>query len=165
MNMIIGIKDQINSIYAKLKNSPLEEVELYPPIPNDRIIKFEEMFCVKLPLDYRSLLLLSNGFYYDGHEILGISLNSQDTRYDLTAAYKFEHYETTNIMFSHIVPFYPDGFGNFACFDTRKMDVNGICPIVFWEHDIEYDENNEPKIISTSFIEFILDEILFEQEP
>jgi hypothetical protein len=35
---------------------------------------------------------------------------------------------------------------------------------VFWEHDIEYDENNEPKIISTSFIEFILDEILFEQE-
>ena len=65
MNMITGIKDQINSIYAKLKNSPLEEVELYPPITNDRIIKFEEMFCVKLPLDYRSLLLLSNGFYYE----------------------------------------------------------------------------------------------------
>ena len=58
---------------------------------------------------------------------------------------------------SYIVPFYHDGFGNFACFDTRKINKNGSCPIVFWEHDVEYNETYEPDVINNSFVEFVLD--------
>ena len=155
--MKTGIKDQIDSIYTMLKNLPSEETELYPPVPCEYIKLFEERFSIELPLDYKYLLSLSNGFYFDGYEILGISFNSKGTRYDLTATYNFEHCESENAMYSYIVPFYHDGFGNFACFDTRKINKNGSCPIVFWEHDVEYNETYEPDVINNSFVEFVLD--------
>lgn len=163
MNMITGIKDQINSIYAVLKNSSPDKIELYPSVPSDHIKRFEEKFNIELPSDYKYLLSLSNGFYYDGYEILGISFNSKDTRYDLVATYNFEHYESGNAMFSYIVPFYTDGFGNFACFDTRIFNDDGTCPIVFWDHDIEYNETNCPEIINDSFVEFLI-ETIFDEE-
>ena len=163
MNMITGIKDQIDNIYAILKNSSPIDTELYPSVPIEHIKRFEEMFRIKLPLDYKYLLSLSNGFYYDGHEILGISFNSKDTRYDLTATYNFEHYESENAMFSYIVPFYPDGFGNFVCFDTRIINKDGTCPIVFWNHNVKYNEINGPEIINDSFVGFLV-ETIFEKE-
>ena len=162
MNMTTGIKGQIDSIYAILKNSPTDETELYPSVPSEYIKGFEDRFGVELPLDYKYLLSLCNGFCYSGYEILGISYTPNDNRNDLTATYDFEHGESGNPMYSYIVPFYPDGFGNFACFDTRNIDENGSWPIGFWEHDVEYDKTCEPEIINNSLIEFIM-EIFFDE--
>ena len=161
--MTTGIKDQIDSIYAMLKNLPADETELYPAVPYEYIKQFEERFNVELPSDYKYLLSLSNGFWYSGYEVLGISFDSKDTRCDLTNTYNFEHYESGNPMYPYMVPFYSDGFGNFACFDTSKIDKNGSCPIIFWEHDVEYNETCEPEIINNSFLEFVL-EIFIDEE-
>ena len=53
MNMTTGIKGQIDSIYAILKNSPTDETELYPSVPSEYIKGFEDRFGVELPLDYK----------------------------------------------------------------------------------------------------------------
>lgn len=38
-----------------------------------------------------------------------------------------------------------------------------VRPIVFWDHDIEYNETNCPEIINDSFVEFLI-ETIFDEE-
>ncbi|MBQ2399308.1 MAG: hypothetical protein II308_04480, partial [Muribaculaceae bacterium] len=50
----------------------------------------------------------------------------------------------------------PDGFGNHYCFDTSRPTCNGkSCEIVFWQHDLEYDEKHVPEITHICFLDFI----------
>jgi hypothetical protein len=58
-----------------------------------------------------------------------------------------------------LIPFAPDGGGNYICFDYRKCKENP--PIVFWHHEVE--ENEGVFYLSDSFDEFI-DSLVSEDE-
>lgn len=40
-----------------------------------------------------------------------------------------------------LVAFFNDGYGNQYCFDTRKYEEPGGHPIVFWKHELTFEEN------------------------
>lgn len=50
-----------------------------------------------------------------------------------------------------LIPFAPDGGGNYICFDYRKRKENP--PIVFWHHEVEENEGIYP--LANSFEEFV----------
>jgi hypothetical protein len=53
----------------------------------------------------------------------------------------------------------PDGGGNHYCLDTNAME-NGLCPVVFWDHEL--GEDQVPDKMYGSFTEF-LDEQLHSE--
>lgn len=87
-----------------------------------------------------------------GTEILGIDRQSGDSSLD--EVNKFEHYEAGNPMPAEFLPFSPDGYGNHYCFNLSKLK-DGICPVVFWQHDANYDDINNVEECNSSFLGWI----------
>jgi len=64
-----------------------------------------------------------------------------------------------------LVPLLNDGFGNHYCLNTDQQK-NGECPIVFWNHELDPDQ--QPEEVATSFAEWLsgeLDELESEEQP
>jgi hypothetical protein len=53
---------------------------------------------------------------------------------------------------AHLVAFSDSGGGDFCCFDTSALR-DGECPIVWWDH--ESDEDQEPELAAPSFLDWI----------
>jgi hypothetical protein len=119
-------------------------------ILDNRVEEFEKKANLILPVDYKYFIKQINGLSLLGNEILGIG-NKQG---DLIETYYWEHNEVKYPIFSNLIPFSPDGGGNFYCFDTSKY-VMGICPIVFWVSNYIYTNEDQPEIVNESFIEFL----------
>ncbi len=68
--------------------------------------------------------------------------------------FDFEHFEVESPQFSYLVPFSPDGGGNYYCFDTSKLS-NDSCIIVFWESNYQYTSDDMPDIVNESFSDWI----------
>jgi len=148
------IQKRIEQIFEELKKFSSEIIELNPPVEMNIIDKFEKEFDLRLPEDYKFLLQLTNGFNLMGDEVLGITFNKHD--YDLVCTYDFEHYKTNNPIPKHLIPFSPDGGGNFYCFDTLKKTDNGLSySIVFWASDYEYTEEDQPEDTHNDLTDFI----------
>src|SRR5882672_834940 len=60
---------------------------------------------------------------------------------DIVRANRVEHEEASSPLPDFLVAFYNDGMGNQVCFDTRRRTEGGEYPIVFWDHELEADEN------------------------
>ena len=52
-------------------------------------------------------------------------------------------------MPSHIVPFAPDGRGNYYCFDIHKGNQ-----IVFWVTNYQYSEEDKPEVVNSDFCDW-----------
>jgi len=156
MNNIL--KNKIITIYNELQRFTKNIVLMNPPACVSQIQEFENQYGIQLPLDYKFLLSLSNGFNLMGDEILGISYKR---KYDLFATYDYEHYEVSIPMPQYIVPFSPDGRGNFYCFDTHSPTYDGeSCNIIFWCSNYLYTEYDQPEITHDNFSEFVLECII-----
>lgn len=118
--------------------------------------KFETTNKLTLPDDYKVLIKYHNGISLAGTEVYGIGTEL----YDLQQCYQFEHYQVNNPMPHYLIPFSPDGAGNHYCFDTRFNDGTG-CPVVFWQHDYLYNDNDPPEVVNSNLVQWI-NEVMIE---
>lgn len=147
------LKNKLNKIIAELRKFSNNMIAWEAPVSLIAVEAFENEIGFSLPSDYIDFLSISNGLTMST-DIVGIFNDAE--HYDLIKMYEFEHKDVYNPMPSYLVPFSPDGFGNHYCFDTSRPTCNGkSCEIVFWQHDLEYDEKHAPEITHICFLDFI----------
>lgn len=164
MNMEIIL---INKVLKELKSFSDTMVSYFPPVKQREIILFEEKYNLKLPEDYKYLLYRTNGLSVMGDTILGIhDISISKNPMNLENTYIFEHFEVSNPMPTHLVPFYPDGYGNHYCFDLHD------CKIVFWEWDCDYTKgipeivyNCLGELMQEIFIDWTLEDYNYDGTP
>ena len=135
----------IDSIIQRIQDFKEEYVECFDPISDDALQLAQENIPFQLPADYIRLLQFSNGILICGDEVLGINHKP----FDLIKAYKTEHEATQVHMPSHIVPFAPDGRGNYYCFDTKQNNE-----IVFYTSNYNYSETDKPEVVNSDFCDW-----------
>ena len=135
----------IDSIIQRIQSFKDKYVECFAPISNNALLFAQENIPIQLPEDYISLLRFSNGISICGDEVLGIG----NKPFDIVKAYKTEHEATQVHMPSHIVPFAPDGRGNYYCFDTKQNNE-----IVFYTSNYNYSETDKPEVVNSDFCDW-----------
>ena len=135
----------IDSIIQRIQDFKEEYVECFAPISDDALQLAQENIPFQLPADYIRLLQFSNGILICGDEVLGINHKP----FDLIKAYKTEHEATQVYMPSHIVPFAPDGRGNYYCFDAQQGNQ-----VVFWVVNHQYSEEDKPEVVNSDFCDW-----------
>ncbi|SDE11866.1 SMI1-KNR4 cell-wall [Mucilaginibacter pineti] len=139
------------NIIAKKCDTVLDELLLFaddiisfgPRITDNRLELFEKLLGFEFPFDFKYIMKKHNGISLMGTGICGLD-NELLLGSSLDEMYKFEHFEVYNKMPLEFFPFSPDGFGNHYCFDLSKLS-DGTCPVVFWQHDIIYN-NDEVEV-------------------
>lgn len=145
---------QVDDIIGELKKFSSRLCEFSQPVISEYVDRFEDEFEVKLPNDYKYLLAITNGFSLMGDRILGITWS--DYGDDLCSVYKYEHNDVLIPQYKHLVPFCPDGGGNFYCFDTQVSTNGGNSNrIVFWCSNYNYTESDIPEITHNCLADFI----------
>ncbi|PSL42365.1 SUKH superfamily protein [Chitinophaga niastensis] len=150
-------EDIFNIINEINKFSPMAAV-LGEPIIDNRVSKFEEEFGVKLPEDFKLFISEINGFSLMGTEVYGIYFDDKNPN-TLGEIYKYEHRGVQVPMPNYLVPFSPDGGGNYYCFDTRIIE-NDSCPIVFFETHYIYQHDTSPAVTNNSFVDWVNEVVL-----
>ena len=115
-------KKRIDEAVNELRKFSPRILSCHNPVDPELIERFESRFKVKLPKDYKYLLSITNGFSLMGNEVFGMT--DQEYGDDLFSVYQFEHFEVIVPQYNYLIPFSPDGGGNFYCFDTR-VETNG----------------------------------------
>ena len=122
-------------------------------ITDNRIAEFEVAYHVELPADYKFFISAMNGFNLMGTEVYGIDPARKDPN-TLSNIYDIEHWEVQVPMPEYLVPFSPDGGGNYYCFDTR-IKGNNSCPVVFFQTHYLYQHDNAPEVTNDSFVDWV----------
>jgi hypothetical protein len=148
----MAIYPACDSLLDELKKFDTEMLHLGDYINDDRLRLFEKGIGFNLPLDFKYILSLHNGFSLMGTEVYGIDDSLGGT--SLNRVYHFEHFDAGNPMPAHFVPFSPDGAGNHYCLDVSKL-IDGLCPVVFWQHDVAYLALNQVEVCNNSFAEWV----------
>lgn len=117
-------------------------------ILDDRIFAFEQKYEVRIPDDFREFISKLNGINLLGTQVLGFNADSPQS---IEAVYLFEHFEVAVPQFHYIIPFSPDGGGNFYCFDTSQRQDDGCCPVIFWVSNYLYTEQDAPEKVNEDF--------------
>lgn len=146
--------EKVAKVLMHLKKFSSEILDLAPPLRDSRLIgEFENKYKLRLPNDYKWFVSMHDGLSLMGDDVYGFSGDE-----NILTAYDFEHFCVQYPMPEYLVPFSPDGRGNFYCFDTR-FHSNESCLIVFWTSNYEYTEDDQPEITNRSFTDWI-DEVL-----
>ena len=138
----------------------------------EAILLFEQTNNIKFPDAYKELVRFHDGgilekdiFSYDnGYEIetncVGFFLPWQKETLELEGEYILDQINNPPEFFPQgLIPFAPDGGGNYLCFDYRNCKENP--PIIFWHHAVE--ENEGVFLLADSFEQFI-DSLKSEEE-
>ena len=153
-NMNSKVKQEMDEVIVELQKFTPQVLDWRQPVNSVLIECFESRFNVKLPEDYKYLLNVTNGFSLMGDVVLGMT----DEQYgeDLFSVYQFEHFEVVVPQYKHLIPFSPDGGGNFYCFDTHvKTNGGDSNQIVFWYSNYEYSESDPPEVTHQSLADYI----------
>jgi cell wall assembly regulator SMI1 len=143
-------------VLTELSKFDDDSLHLGPPILDNRLEAFERQIGLLLPFDFKYLLKKHNGIGLSGTEVYGIDKELRGSSLD--EVYHFEHDLVDNEMPVHYLPFSPDGFGNHYCLDLSKI-VNGVSPVIFWQHDYFYKNLAEVEVCNNSFTEW-MDEVM-----
>lgn len=153
-NISMDYKKKIDEAVNELKKFSPRILSWNEPVDPELMRRFESRFEVKLPEDYKYFLSITNGFSLMGDEVLGMF--DAEKKYDLFMAYQIEHFEVIVPQYRQLIPFSPDGGGNFYCFDTRvETNCGHSNQIVFWYSNYEYNESDPPEITHQSLADFI----------
>lgn len=123
-----------------------------PEIVDDRLELLEKEIGFKFPVDFKYILTKYNGISLMGTGICGLDKTLLGSSLD--EMYRFEHFETGNNMPPEFFPFSPDGFGNHYCFDLSEFN-EGLCPVVFWQHDFFYSDTDEAEVCNPDLVAWI----------
>jgi hypothetical protein len=152
------MEDEILNTYEELLKFSNSILNLESPIIDSRIEDFEKKIEYKLPKDFKYFIKKNNGFSLSVTEVYGIGKEFSNSSLD--EIYDFEHNEVGNPMPKYFLPFSPDGFGNHYCIDLSRNE-NEICPIVFCQHDCNYENISEVETCNKNFVEWI-NEVMIE---
>ena len=131
-------KKEMDEVVAELKKFTSRVSIWHDPVDLALIGRFESRFGLKLPEDYKYLLGITDGFAVMGDIVYGMTDKSYCD--NLFSLYHREHYEVIVPQYEYLIPFSPDGFGNFYCFDTRvKTNGGDSNQIVFWYSNFQPD--------------------------
>ena len=100
-------------------------LEMGNSIDDSRIEDFEKYHNLTLPNDFKKFIKKVNGFSLMGTEVYGFDMTKSES---IETVYQFEHFEVRVPQYSYLVPFSPDGRGNFYCLDVSKL-TNDSCLI------------------------------------
>jgi len=102
---------RINDVLSELQLFSDRISTLEAPVNLNDVRDFENRFGIQLHNDYIELLKRFNGIDLIGKSVYGVgkSLSSMS----LEDAYLYEHNEVNNPMFDYLLPFSPDGAGNY----------------------------------------------------
>ncbi|KKO89205.1 hypothetical protein AAW12_24080 [Sphingobacterium sp. Ag1] len=148
MEIIVECDKRLEELY-KFSDSILY---LGEPILDSRLENLESQIGFKLPEDFKYILKKHNKFSLAGTEVYGLSENYGGSSLDFV--YNFEHFEAEQEMPKPFFPFSPDGQGNHYCLDLSKIK-DGLCPVVFWQWDIEYEDLADVEECNTNFLDWI----------
>lgn len=143
---------EINSILLELNRFSESIAYFGPSIVDLRIEEFEKHIQRVLPMDFRSILSKYNGLSIAGIEVFGLDTSLKGS--SLLEVYEFEHLGTLKKMPPQFVPFSADGMGNHYCLDLSRLE-KGTSPIVFWQHDFEYNDISEVETCNESFHQWL----------
>ncbi len=152
------IKTSYELSLKELKKFSPSILELGSPIVDSRLEKFEIQIKYKLPDDLKYFLKEHNSISLMGETIYGISDEFQGRSLD--KVYNIEHNEVNNPMPKELLPFSPDGRGNHYCINLGQLK-NGIAPILFWQHDFEFNSIDEIEETHNCFSDWV-NEVLIE---
>ncbi len=128
---------------------------LGPPITDDRLEKFETNINYKLPHDFKQSLKSHNGVALFGTRVLGLDSSYREMSLDKVYA---DIQQQSG--FDSLLPFSPDGRGNYYCLDLQKVESE-CCDVMFWQANFSYSDIAEIEICNNSFVEWCL-EVLIE---
>lgn len=145
----------MNNIFEQLRDFKDEVITFYPGIKEELISEFEQNLELKLPDDYKEFLRISNGLELLSTTIYGISNNFED----LFEVYNREHKLVKVPMSKTILPFSPDGGGNFYCFDSETLTEKS-CKVVFWTSNYPYTAEDPPEVCNDSFNDWVQEVVI-----
>lgn len=152
------IIEECNKRLEELYKFSNEILFLGESILDSRIEDLEKEIGYKLPEDFKYIIKKHNRIILAGTQVYGMSQELKGSSLDMI--YKFEHFEAENPMPKFFFPFSPDGQGNHYCLDLSKI-TDEICPVVFWQWDIEYEDIEDVEVCNDSFIDWI-DEVMID---
>ena len=126
-------------------------------IDDNRIELFEEKYKIRLSCDFKIFMKEMNGFNLMGTEVYCFDVDKTES---IENVYYFEHFEVKIPQYSYLVPFSPDGRGNFYCLDTLNVLDNGENPIVFWTSNYLYSENDIPEVTNKNFTDWVQEVVI-----
>jgi hypothetical protein len=132
-------------------------LEVGSVIDDNRIEHFEEYRNLTLPNDFKQFIKKINGFNLMGTEVYGFDVTKSES---IENVYQFEHFEVIIPQYSHLVPFSPDGRGNFYCLDTIHQSDSGDFSVVFWVSNYEYTETDKPEITHKKFLDWVREVVI-----
>jgi hypothetical protein len=143
----------INEVIEELLKFSDDVLEVFPPVKTKELGRFEIEHNLELPLDYKTLLQVTDGFSLMGTEVYGVS---RQGKLNLAQVYHIEHHEVAVSQYTQLVPFSNDGRGNFYCFDTSAITQDGLsCAIVFWVSNYQYSLDDQPERTHDSFTDWV----------
>ncbi|MEO6980532.1 MAG: SMI1/KNR4 family protein [Mucilaginibacter sp.] len=146
-------------LITQLQKFDASIVFLGSTINDKRLELFENEIGFELSLDFKYIIKKHNRIILHGTEIYGFDKHLRGCSLD--EIYQYEHNEEVyNTMPSEFLPFSPDGRGNHYCLNLSKL-INGICPVIFWQHDFVYKNLEEVEECNGDFISWIK-EVLIE---
>ena len=135
---------------------PDEKVENKPAPSGQDIQNAENDLGIALPVSYKAFLGKAGTCPLIFDEVFWVGSNGE-TYENIVDICEKEKAEGDSQ--DHLIPFFADGYGNYACFDTRKSR-EGEYSVVFWDHEEQLSEPGcEPEIIADSFAEWFLEEV------
>ena len=141
----------MDKLIKELRKFSQEILDLGNSIPDNRIEVFEKKNQLNLPSDFKYLISQYNGINLMGSKVYGFDLDNVNS---IENVYYFEHFEVVEPQWKHLVPFSPDGGGNFYCHDTSRISKKGTCPIIFWVSNYVYSSIDHPETVNTSFTQW-----------
>lgn len=151
--------NEIQLLLAELRKFSPEIAAFNGPADPALIAAFELDNQLILPEDYKRTIEQINGFSIMGDEVYGIL--GKEITLSLENIYYREHFQVHLPQYPYIVPFMPDGRGNFYCFDTRYRTQNGTsCSVIFWVSNYEYTDEDVPEVVNVSFVDFMNEVII-----
>lgn len=136
--------------------SAVDPQALPGPVSGRKIAEAEEELGVSFPHSYRLFLALFGAA--DGpFDIYGIAPEDASTEkglscWDVVYMTESERRDVEPALPQSLVALCPDGGGNHWCLDTDRAE-DGECPLVFWRHDLEADQ--EPETTHATFLDFL----------
>ncbi len=150
----------IHALIARMEKHFPGELAKALPVDAEQVAFFEHTLGHALPNDYKQMLQVTDGFSLLGNEVCGLA-----GAHGLAALYHREHALVAMPQYAQLVPFSPDGRGNFYCFDTASSTHGGqSCTVLFWASNYPYNAEDTPEITHQSFGEW-LEECMIEWNP
>ncbi|MES2520442.1 MAG: SMI1/KNR4 family protein [Bacteroidota bacterium] len=139
-------------IINELRKFSDDILELGNNINDNRIEEFEQHCNLTISPDFKQFMKKVNGFSLMGTEVYGFDKDKVNA---IENIYYREHFEVRSPQYPYLVPFSPDGRGNFYCLDTLNQLENGDFPIIFWVSNYEYTKEDVPEITHNNFLDWV----------